>query len=171
MNKKGYLTAAGILLTLLISLVLVHTTLHFAVYGTGIPGYGEKGVSGFVVGGIDLEAYPQLSPLSKKILIIEWTVLGLATLATLASFLVEQIRSKKESEEIMQMSAKGKSKTDLDLLYVALKEKKKLKISTVTKMFNVKDTTVIEWAKIFEASNLAMLNYPRIGEPEIILSK
>ena len=175
MKKRGYVTAAGILLTFLISLVLVHTTMHFAIYGTGIAGYGERGISGLSVGGISSEelesTYPQLSPLSKKILVIEWTILALATLATLASFLFEHIKSKKESEAVTQLSASGKSKTDLDLLYDVLKEKKSLKVSTITKMFSVKDSVVIEWAKIFESSNLAILNYPRIGEPELIITK
>ena len=174
MKERGQVTVAGILLTILISVVLVHTTLHFAVYGTDIAGYGEKGISGFSIGGVSAGElntnYPQISPLSKKILIIEWTVLALATLATLASFLVERIRSKKEIIEVTRIAARGKSKTDLDLLYDVLKEKKRLKLSMITKMFNVQDATVIEWARIFEAGNLALLSYPRIGEPELIIT-
>jgi len=76
---------------------------------------------------------------------------------------------KKELEGIDLKKMTPKQGTDLDTLYNILKNKKQLRISTISKVFNINDKIAIEWCKILESGNLAILDYPGIGEPIVKL--
>jgi len=86
-------------------------------------------------------------------------------------FYVRHLRRKKE--EKIKVSYKeikdkhGRAGTDIDALYSLLREKKHLKISTISKIFSVDKDKALEWCKILENSNLAILNYPAFSEPEV----
>ena len=58
----------------------------------------------------------------------------------------------------------SKNKTDLDVLYDLLREQKEIKISKITKTFNISRELALEWGKILESGDLATLNYPGFGE-------
>jgi len=73
---------------------------------------------------------------------------------------IQEIRKKKSGTE-----------TDLDLLYRALKDKKKLPIDLISKSFKIDKEKAIEWSKILENSGLATLEYPAFGEPEVKLNE
>jgi hypothetical protein len=61
----------------------------------------------------------------------------------------------------------SRTKTDLDLLYSALKDNKRIKVSDIAQSFNVSEELVLEWGKILESGGLAEINYPRFGKAEI----
>lgn len=175
MEERGHVTIFGIAITFLIIITLTHSIAHLTLFGTGIKGVGEKGISGLVIGETkqnELETtlqqnHPGLSPLSRGVLMGEWVLLIIAVIASLA---IEKMHAKKENVTIsMKTIARGKSKTDLDTLYDLLKEKKKLKLSTIATLFHVTEETATDWAKILESGNLAAINYPRIGEPELVI--
>ncbi len=158
----------GIAIVLVITFAALHTGGHFAFYGTGISGLGEKGVSGFAVGSTNIEQLREqtkdFSSLSRILIIGEWFLL---VLLILASLIGSKLSIKKQHVMLVIKKSKDKSKTDIDILYDLLKEKKKLALSSISETFKVKEETALEWAKILETADLAMINYPRFGEPEL----
>ena len=58
------------------------------------------------------------------------------------------------------------SKTDLDTLYNILKDKKQLRTSSIAKLFKVNKETALNWCKILESGNLAVLDYSS-GDPVV----
>lgn len=172
MEKKGlHSMLFRILIALVLTVAVMHTSLYFALYGTGIPGFGQKGISGFSIGKISGEAVksnPSISVISRIIIAAEWLLL-IAVL--FINSLAQRLHLKKEAIEIKDIKLKHeKSKTDIDALYDLLKEKKRLPIPVIAKLFGVKEELVEEWAKILEDNNLASVYYPRMGEPELRLN-
>ena len=62
-----------------------------------------------------------------------------------------------------------KSRTDLDTLYEILKRKKEININDIGKVFKVNLEVALEWSKILEDGDLAMIDYPRFGKPVLKL--
>lgn len=166
----------SVLLLFVLTVALVHTSLHVIVYGTGINGLSEKGISGFAIGsrsadeiGQELKTKnPVLNPLSKIVISGEWLVL--LTLIT-GSIILERKKGILEPAIVKPIKPAGKSETDLDALYTLLKEQKKIKFSVISKAFNVPKEVVADWANILESGNLASVNYPRMSEPELTLNE
>ena len=172
MEKKRIFKA---LLTLFILVALLHNIFHFSIFGTGIHGLNEKGISGLIISEVNLgenirNNYGSLSTTSKIILIIEW---GIIMAAFIFIYVRNKIEMKKEVENITspkKYKRSGKS-TDLDALYNLLKEKKHLRLSTITKVFKVEKDIALNWARTLENAGLIEIHYPKIGEPEIVLSE
>ncbi len=180
MEKRGYIVL-GLLVALIVLVIVIHAGLHITFYGTGIAGLGEKSISGLSIGPISGDTiketleqrFPNLSFLSKIFLIIEWLAL-VGVLLTI--FILKKAGHHKEDTSIdesirMKTISRGKSKTDIDVLYELLKEKKRLRIPSITKLFDVKEETALEWAKILESNNLVSVNYPRVGDPELVITE
>lgn len=174
MKKRGIGGILRVLTVFVIILTVVHTFVQIVSFGTGIPGLAPSGVQSLPLGFINLpqEVRIHLSNFSypSKIMVgAEWVIL--------ASLLFITLRKKpiqKQEYPILLNISKAKSdtstiKTDLDVLYSALKEKKSLKVSLVARSFNVEKDTVVDWCKILESANLASLYYPKFGEPELRL--
>ena len=66
---------------------------------------------------------------------------------------------------------KSKVKTDLDTLYLLLKNKKKLNIDSISKTFGVTNEKALEWAKILENSDLVKVEYPAFSSPEVKINE
>ncbi len=165
----------GILISILIIITILHQTLQFAVFGTGISGFYETGISGLSVGkfrlGEELRKNSQTaSPISKIVLIIEWSLL---IAALIFIFVRNKITAKKEIEEVEspQKYKKSERSTEIDMLYSMLKEKKHLRLSTIAKVFNISKKVAMGWVKTLEYGNLVTINYPKFGDPEIILNE
>ena len=62
---------------------------------------------------------------------------------------------------------KSQYQTDIDLLYLLLKEYKLIKLSEIVEIFGITKEKAEEWALILEESNLAILHYPAMGETEL----
>ncbi|MFH1711596.1 MAG: hypothetical protein ABH840_04755 [Nanoarchaeota archaeon] len=122
--------------------------------------------SGYAISDGIVKTYTGISPLSKIIFAVQWVVILLA----LTFMLFRDRRLKSRTSDINAIHSKklsGKSATDLDTLYSILQEKKKLKISTISKAFKINKDTAFEWCKILESGNLAVIDYPGIGEPVV----
>ena len=78
---------------------------------------------------------------------------------------------KKELKSINLDQVSRSSETDLDVLYKLLKEKGKLRISTIAKAFKVDKDLAMEWGKTLEEGKLAIIDYPRFSGPVIKLVK
>jgi hypothetical protein len=64
----------------------------------------------------------------------------------------------------------GKASTSLDTLYSLLLERKIMSVEDIASYFKVSKELVIEWGKILEAGNLAIISNPRIGKAVIKLT-
>lgn len=168
MKKRGTPKVLKILISLVLLVVVIHIAGHFAIYGTGIELFGERGISGLAIGPLDVDQVktdnPSYENLSKYFIVGEWVLLIALILFTFAR---DRITLKKEIVEInLENYKKAPNQTDLDLLYEVLKDKKSLKLSTIARIFKVEKDLVMEWVETLESGNLASVSYPRFGEPE-----
>jgi len=85
---------------------------------------------------------------------------------------------KNKSERVLKNKPKNKKKqklrvkkekgeTDLDAFNRLLKEKKQLKVKDLAEAFKVDKYKIIEWGKILEENNLAVIEYPTFSGPYI----
>lgn len=159
----------GILFVLLFA--LLHTGAHVVLYGTGISGFAQRGVSGFSIGSLDLgddtaAKAERFSGPSRFIILAEWFLLiGLVVFAMVRTRIHSPLDKEIKTFSIDHLQ--GPSRTDLDVLYDLLKEQKRIPLSRIEKTFKVNQDTVESWCKTLESGNLAQLSYPRIGEPEL----
>jgi hypothetical protein len=159
-NRGGKISGFAAILGVLFVLAIGHTALHTNFYGV-------KSISGLSF----LDSRPQLTGSASNLLsflfiIGEWAVLTCVMVAGIIS------RKKKSTTEIKSIIAEKKkasssAKTDLDVLYEILKNKKKLGISEIASAFGITKDIATEWAQILEDSNLAEIEYSNIGEPVI----
>lgn len=167
MEKRGSYRVLNSIITLVVTLAVLNTAAHFALYGTGVPGVAEQGVSGFAIGKITGEQiklnYVGLPSFSKLLIIGEW---GLLVILILVSLIGDKAHLKKHVIAIT-LKPHDKSKTDIDVMYDLIKERKKVSLDTIAETFKIKEETASEWAKILEEANLATVHYPRFGEPEV----
>ncbi len=111
-------------------------------------------------------AYNGISSMSKIFLVVQWVFLFIALLFGLMSD--RRARGKSvEISEIQAIKLKGKSSTDLDTLYTILQQKKKIRLSTISKGFGVSGDVAREWCEILESGSLAVIDYPGVGEPTL----
>lgn len=177
MVKDGKIFA--VFLTLFMLVVFLHTLFYVVVFGTGISGVAEKGISGIIIGG-NRDFRDELgdlffSPGEEKpsfpiaVLLLEW--IGLIILASVFYF-KKKAKAHKEIESIDLGRARKKSGTDTDIdnVYAVLKEKKNLRVSTLSKVYGVEKEVIMSWGKILESSNLISVEYPFFGEPRFVLA-
>lgn len=126
--------------------------------------YGDfrEGVTGFSVQETISGGYKDMSIVSKIFLILQWIILLIVFLSVIfkeRSQKLEQAQSLKIPKDYHLKE----QKTDLDVLYDLLKEKKVLKLSAIAKAFNINENIAMGWAKILQTGNLAMIDYPFFG--------
>lgn len=97
------------------------------------------------------------------IFMIQWVLIFLILIVTL----VKILKSTGEKKNNFKLDENKKGITDLDVLYKLLQDKKKLKISSISKLFNVPKDKALEWGKILDNHNLAIVEYPAFTEPEL----
>lgn len=62
-----------------------------------------------------------------------------------------------------------KYKTDLDTLYEILKRKGEIAVDDIGKVFGVSSEIALEWSRVLENGDLAIIDYPRFGKPVLRL--
>lgn len=120
----------------------------------------SRGLSGFSIKETFSEIYLSLSTYSKIFLTIQW----LCLLIILGFGVVKDLKPK---PTISIKINKSENKTDLDILYDILREKKQLSLSVISKSFNISKEIAMEWCKILEAANLVSIDYPSFSEPVV----
>ena len=165
-----------IFLVIFVVLTLLHTSFHILSLGTGIQGFAESGISGFAIGQSDVgEESPGFSFGS-----IISTIMVFGEWITVVLFLIFLYTHNKilEGRELVDLTLQIKhnkksspTETEIDRLYELLKQKKRIKISTISKAFKVDKNTILEWSKILESGNLAEIEYPHFGSPSVKLKK
>ena len=130
--------------------------------------YGNlnKGLTGFSVKEVVSNSYQDLSPFSRILLIGQW----IALVFILAMVYIRDKNIEIQQDEISDIEFKqmndGKA-TDLDALYNLLQSKGHLRVSTISRLFDVKKGIALEWCKILESGNLAIIDYPSSKEPVV----
>lgn len=124
-----------------------------------------KGITGNSIGSEIGGFYSQISPLSKIFFILQCTIL--VALLVFLAYRRKKLESMEDEIKDISQWKKPQKGTDLDVLYDLLKDKKEIGISKIAELFNIKKEVAIEWAKILEAGNLATLNYPGFGDPQL----
>jgi hypothetical protein len=157
MFKEGKSIYLNIYIVLLV--VLIAETFFFIFDSSD-----NKSLTGFSIGSGLSGGFQNMSMFARVFILSQW-------LALLLVFLFSGFKSKPIEEDPGDINDKyiapefGKKKTDIDILYEILQDKKQLKISTVTKVFKVNKDVAMEWGKILESGNLAVIDYPGFGEP------
>jgi len=116
----------------------------------------------------DIKQLPQGLDFPFIIFIMEWIVL---LLILVIAFVRHLKHEKKENIKINISNIKcmGKSTTSFDVLYNLLKEKKKLGLGAIEKLFGINTEKALEWATILQDAGLVTIEYPTFSEPEVIL--
>lgn len=106
-------------------------------------------------------------PIQNKIfLAAQWIFFILVLIVTF----VRDRRVKNRAGDVREIDISkisGKSVTDLDTLYNVLQEKKRLKVSSISKLFKVSKEIALDWCKTLESGNLVEIEYPSMGEPVV----
>jgi len=126
------------------------------------------GISGYAVEGVPILFAPGNSVITWAILAGEW---GLIIVVGLFFFLRRKSVRTDEMKESVALKNKihlGGTATQIDNLYEVLKYKKSLRISTIEKLYGVSQELAMSWGKTLEAGNLAVIVYPRFGEPGLV---
>ncbi len=171
--KKRFVISEMVFSFLLI-IALLHTIIHLSAYGFRGNEIGERGISGFLVGesdvGENLAGSRVWTTLSRTFVFVEWMFVGVAIL-----FLHFRQKSGTEDEytEVKSLLSLRMSptETDLDRLYEVLKIRKTIRLSTISRVFNVNKEVAMDWCRTLEQGNFASIEYPRFGEPQLVLEE
>lgn len=130
----------------------------------------NSGLTGYSVVESFGEMYSSLPMTSKVLLWVQ--ICALVLLLLYIMFRDKGItEDKKELSTINLSESSRPSETDLDVLYKLLKEKGKLRISTIAKAFKIDSSLAMEWAKTMEEGKLATIDYPRFSGPILRIPK
>ena len=166
--------AINLFITAIALIAISHTIFQLSVFGTGISGFFETGISGLSIddssGSDSKQNNAQISTKSLIILFSEWLFLIAIITFTLIKGKIES-KNELSLSNIKEKYEKGENRTDLDILYDILKEKKHLSLNSISKIFKVSKEVAKSWSETLEAGDLATLFYPRIGDPELVLKK
>ncbi len=163
-----------IVFSVLLVVALLHLSVHLSVFKSLIFNSGENGISGLSVGssdvGEELSSGEIWFSFSRIFVFIEWMFVGFIIL-----FLHFRQKSGADGEyekvkTFLNSRAIG-TETDLDRLYEVLKIMKSIRLSTISKAFNVNKEVAMDWCKTLEMGNFASIEYPRFGETTLVLEE
>ncbi|MFH1425573.1 MAG: hypothetical protein ABIG28_02470 [archaeon] len=156
------------MLFVFVLIAFVHSAVHFYFFGAG---FFDRGISGLAVDGSEVDGKPEGGlgdSISQILVVAEW-------IFVLVLLIFSYARSKKNFEkEVASLKNMGGVKlaengTEIDKLYEILKEMKTISFPAVEEVFDIDREVVKGWAETLRLGNLARVDYPRIGEPEIVL--
>ncbi len=166
-KRNGPKTLKFIALIMLLA-VITHT--GYSIYNRNSPSF-QVGLSGNIITeDLDKVAEVNLKTEDKIILISEW----LLVISLIAISVIKERIEIGVADQITITSKKthlGISKTDLDLMYELINEKKEIKVMALVKYFGVDSSTILEWGRVLEEANLIKVRYPTIGDPILSINK
>jgi len=185
MKKRVKINIPVIILTVVILIALSHITLSLIFSTSNTPNLTEgetRSITGKVSfsPGDAIDKYVSLSPGVRLIIAGEWLVVIIVIIIVLVrgkhKFSKETEEEKKvnkdlTTEKIKIKYHKSKPETDLDVLYKVLKEKKTLRVVTISEIFKINKDTAMNWCKILEEGNFATIRYPTVGSPKITVNE
>jgi len=158
-RKRGRLVAILVLLLLVIGVFVAEKMGLLA----GVP------IVGNTIG--NLSANVQELNYSIIIFAVQWIVIMIIIIAAYLRYIRNRKKEKKKVAFSQKLIQKSSSQTDFDVLYNLLKQEKSLSTGTIAAIFKIKKDIALEWAKILESDNLATVEYPAFGDPEVSLKE
>lgn len=162
-----------VLLPVVVLVAVLHLVFHFSVWGTGIPGFAEGGISGLAVGksGVGEEATGVFSlsvSFSQILIVIEWVFIFMALIFV---YIGGKANYKKEIVDLKSLkeNKEGGRNTEIDVLYEILRERKRIGFFAIGQAFDVEEEMVRVWADTLSNGGMAMVDYPRTGDPQLVL--
>ena len=160
---------------LIVAIAILHTAVHFVSFEGKIVGLTEEGISGFSIGKFAvgeeiLESYPIGSSFSRLIVIGEWFFVLLFALFFYANSRIDFMKEVVELKTIKN-SSNSEYSTDLDRLYGLLKNRKRVSFKAVAEVFDIDVELAKEWGDTLKSGGLANIEYPRVGDAELVLKE
>jgi hypothetical protein len=174
MNKRVKFLA--VLLVLFLIIAVGHSIFHFYIWGTGLSGFHEEGssvaIGGLVIGEEDV-GEERTGEFSSRLEFSQMFVIGewfLVFVFIILSYVAGRTSFKKEVDSIRigRLKEISETATDIDRLYEILRKKKRARFSAIEKAFGVDEEVVKSWAETLELGGLASVDYPSVGEPELV---
>lgn len=170
MDKK--LKILGSLLAVFVLIAIAHSAAHFYFFGTGIAGFLKSGLLGLAIdesavnGGEEGSKWGASA--SQILVIVEWVLvfsLLILSYSRNKSSIVREVKDLRAMKNLKTIE----NATEIDVLYEMLKEMKSIGFPAIEEVFGVDRSVVKSWAETLRLGNLATVEYPRIGEPELVL--
>ncbi|MBI2452013.1 hypothetical protein HYV50_02960 [Candidatus Pacearchaeota archaeon] len=160
----------------ILALSILHSAWHIYYFDASVSDIFGKGISGLLIGkadvGEEIKNFVYGESVSKIFVLAEWILIFLAILLL---YIERKMGHKKElfviGNDLRNNIRRSGTATDLDVLYDLLKERKRLSISAIARAFNVSRDLVMEWGKIFQSKEIAEIEYPLFGQPEIVFNE
>lgn len=150
--------------TMIAIAIIFFINISFFIFMFGLP---SGNISGLSITETLSEAYSKVPTASKVFFISAWVIFILLIAGV---FIRDRYFLKKKSAILNLNLSYGKFQTDLDVLYNVLKDRKKIKIKTISESFRVNPNQAMYWAKILESGRLASIEYPGLfGDPELVI--
>lgn len=171
--KRGKVSAFTLVMGLMVFLAVAHIGVHSFFFGFGL---ADLNPSGLAIGDLNFdnlaESYNQMSGLSRAIIISEWTLISIIVFTAVVRRINSGIKMKKDVGDLnLKAYHRSNNMTDIDVLHDVLKDKKHLRVSSISKLFDIEYNLALKWGRILEEGELAKLKYPMFGEPEVIVSE
>jgi hypothetical protein len=99
--------------------------------------------------------------------IIQWAILLLVVILAYMKFLKHRSEEHEKIINFVIPSPKSKAETHLDVFYHLLQQKKNLSVGSIAKVFKIPKEKALEWAKILEDHDLAIIEYPAFSDAEV----
>ena len=87
---------------------------------------------------------------------------------TSAGFIVHSLKKSRKSKIPklpFKVLKKSKTRTDLDNLYKILQDRKEVSVGDIERTFEISNDIAMDWCKILENAELAMIDYPTFKKP------
>ena len=156
-------------ITILIVVVTLFINTGYLVYKYGHLNTGLTGLSIGTIRDAFINA-SEMSQISKIFFIVQWLIISIIVVYAFFQDKLSILKGE-EVENVASYRSSNKNKTDLDIFYDILKSRKSLRISTISKSFDVSENIAMGWAKILESANLAKIEYPGFGEPKVVINE
>jgi uncharacterized membrane protein len=101
---------------------------------------------------------------------ISWLIVLLMIFLLLFGLLINK-QKKRLQESVSPPQIHGRFKTELDTLYSMVEKNKKLKLSEISRAFEITEEKALEWIKILENNNLVIIEYPAFSSPIILIKE
>jgi hypothetical protein len=125
---------------------------------------GNRGFTGFSISELVSNPGSKVDLVPKVFFVAQWSILALLLIFTALKDSKVRMNSKVLKNVKINPS---KQHTDLDKFYDLLLDKKQLRAVDVSRLFNVNKDIVLDWFKILESGDLAIIDYPMFGGPVI----
>ena len=155
-------------ITTIILVVLILSSLNAYLF------LNKEEISYASISGQFIKEMPEL-PLGLNFSLLAFIIQGLILFLIIIITFMHYLKRKRD-EKINLSHSKlvqktSKSETSLDVLYNLLKDKKRLNIKTIAKLFGITKEKAIEWAKILENYELVTIEYPTFNDPEVRINE